>query len=245
MIAHRCGGVLAPENTLAGFDMCARYGYRMVEFDAKLSADDEIFLLHDDTLERTTNGHGAAALRSWRELSMLDAGAWYGAGFIGQRLPTLSDVAHRCIGDAIAANIEIKPCPGRDVRTGEHVAKAALTLWRSDLASASAMPPLLSSFSVEALAAARDVAPLLPRGILFDAVPDDWRPIARGLECISLHANHRHLSADRVARIRAEGLRVLAYTVNDPARARELLKWGVDMICTDRLDLIAANESGV
>ena len=60
-IAHRCGGALAPENTLAGFDACVQYGYRMVEFDAKLSADDCVFLLHDDMLERTTNGHGAAA----------------------------------------------------------------------------------------------------------------------------------------------------------------------------------------
>ena len=75
LVAHRCGGTLAPENTLAGFDACVRYGYRMVEFDAKLSADNELFLLHDDTLERTTNGYGAAADYTWAQLAMLDAGA--------------------------------------------------------------------------------------------------------------------------------------------------------------------------
>ena len=78
LVAHRCGGTLAPENTLAGFDACVRYGYRMVEFDAKLSADNELFLLHDDTLERTTNGHGAAAEHTWDQLAALDAGAWFG-----------------------------------------------------------------------------------------------------------------------------------------------------------------------
>jgi glycerophosphoryl diester phosphodiesterase len=210
LVAHRCGGTLAPENTLAGFDACKRYGYRMVEFDAKLSADDHLFLLHDDTLDRTTNGHGPAAEHTWQELAKLDAGSWRDA------------------------NIEIKPCPGRDVITGQLVAGAALALWQDQTP-----PPLLSSFSFEALAAAREAAPTLPRGMLFEAVPDDWLRIVRELECVSLHASHKHLTAERVAEIRAEGLRVLVYTVNDPDRAKLLAQWGVDMICTDRIDMLA------
>ncbi|SIT37054.1 glycerophosphodiester phosphodiesterase, cytosolic [Paraburkholderia ribeironis] len=230
LVAHRCGGTLAPENTLAGFDACVRYGYRMVEFDAKLSADNELFLLHDDTLDRTTNGHGAAAEHTWQQLAALDAGAWRGPQFAGTRLPTLADAAQRCALDGIAANIEIKPCPGRDALTGARVASAALTLWQGQT------PPLLSSFSFEALAAARDAAPSLQRGMLFEEVPADWLRIVRELDCVSLHASHRHLSEPLVAQIRAAGLRVLAYTVNDPARARRLAQWGVDMICTDRID---------
>jgi glycerophosphoryl diester phosphodiesterase len=233
-VAHRCGGKLAPENTLAGFDACLQYGYRMVEFDAKLSADNEVFLLHDDTLERTTNGHGAAAAHTWQQLRALDAGAWFDRRFAGERLPTLAEVAGRCERDSIAANIEIKPCPGRDALTGRLVATAALALWHLQT-------PLLSSFSYDALAAARDAAPALPRGMLFEALPDDWLRIVRELECVSLHADHQHLSAPLVAAIHAAGLRVLAYTVNRPARARELAQWGVDMICTDRLDLIGSD----
>jgi glycerophosphoryl diester phosphodiesterase len=233
LVAHRCGGTLAPENTLAGFDACKRYGYRMVEFDAKLSADDHLFLLHDDTLDRTTNGHGPAAEHTWEELAKLDAGSWRDAAFAGERLPTLADAAARCKRDGIAANIEIKPCPGRDAITGQLVARAALALWQGET------PPLLSSFSFEALAAAREAAPTLPRGMLFEAVPEDWLRIVRELDCVSLHASHKHLTAELVAEIRAEGLRVLVYTVNDPDRAKLLAQWGVDMICTDRIDMLA------
>ncbi|CAD6531541.1 Glycerophosphodiester phosphodiesterase, cytoplasmic [Paraburkholderia kirstenboschensis] len=230
LVAHRCGGTLAPENTLAGFDACVRHGYRMVEFDAKLSADNELFLLHDDTLERTTNGYGAAAVYTWAQLAMLDAGAWYGPQFAGTRLPTLADAAARCARDGIAANIEIKPCPGREEITGRLVADGALRLWQGQT------PPLLSSFSFDALAAARDAAPSLRRGMLFEEVPADWLRIVRELDCVSLHASHRYLTAPLVGEIRAAGLHVLAYTVNDPARAQLLAQWGVDMICTDRID---------
>jgi glycerophosphoryl diester phosphodiesterase len=231
LVAHRCGGKLAPENTLAGFDACVQHGYRMVEFDAKLSADSQPFLLHDDTLDRTTNGRGAAAQHTWAQLSALDAGSWFDRRFAGVRMPTLADAAARCERDSLAANIEIKPCRGRDALTGELVAMAALSLWRSQV-------PLLSSFSTDALAAARKAAPSLPRGMLFDAVPRDWRHIVHELQCVSLHAHHTYLTEPLVAEVRAAGLRVLAYTVNDPVRARELAQWGVDMICTDRLDLI-------
>jgi glycerophosphoryl diester phosphodiesterase len=204
----------------------------MVEFDAKLSADNQLFLLHDDTLERTTNGHGAAADHTWQQLAALDAGTWRGAQFAGVRLATLADAAQRCARDGIAANIEIKPCPGRDALTGTLVAGGASTLWQGQT------PPLLSSFSFDALAAARDAAPSLPRGMLFEQVPADWLRIVRELDCVSLHASHRYLSEPLVAQIRAAGLRMLAYTVNDPARAQLLAQWGVDMICTDRLDLL-------
>src|ERR1700760_2099465 len=112
LVAHRCGGKLAPENTLAGFDACVQHGYRMVEFDAKLSADNETFLLHDDTLDRTTSGRGAAAQQTWAQLSVLDAGSWFDRRFAGVRLPTLAQAAARCERDGLAANIEIKPCPG-------------------------------------------------------------------------------------------------------------------------------------
>jgi len=231
LVAHRCGGRLAPENTLAGFDACVRFGYRMVEFDAKLSSDNQIFLLHDDDLDRTTTGHGPAAQHTWQQLASLDAGAWFDARFKDERLPTLAQAAARCASDSIAANIEIKPCPGRDEITGRLVALAAKDLWRMQ-------KPLLSSFSFEALKAARDAAPSLPRGMLFEALPDDWLRIVRELACVSLHADHHHLNQRNVRAIREAGLRLLAYTVNDPVRARELAKWGVDMICTDRLDML-------
>ena len=95
-VAHRGAGKLAPENTLAAFEFGARHGYRMFECDVKLSADDVLFLLHDATLGRTTNGQGQARAQSWQELSQLDAGSWHSAGFAGQRLASFEAIARHC-----------------------------------------------------------------------------------------------------------------------------------------------------
>ncbi|MEK6348692.1 MAG: glycerophosphodiester phosphodiesterase [Burkholderia sp.] len=238
IVAHRGGGKLAPENTLAGFEEGARRGHRMVEFDAKLSADGISFLLHDDTVTRTSNGEGAAAGMRYAALAALDAGSWFDARFAGERMPTLEQAAARCLALGLAANVEIKPCLGREAETGERVALDTARYWRG-----AAVPPLLSSFSVEALAAAQRAAPELPRGLLLDTLPDDWQALTARLGCVALHANHRAFDAARVAAIRAAGLRTLAYTVNEPARARELIAWGVDLICTDRIDLIGPDFS--
>ncbi|MGV2292142.1 glycerophosphodiester phosphodiesterase [Trinickia sp. YCB016] len=236
VVAHRGGGTLAPENTLAAIETGARLGLKMIEFDAKLSADNIVFLLHDDTVNRTSNGRGAAAKLRYDEIVTLDAGSWRDARFAGERMPTLEQVAARCEALGLAANVEIKPCARRDVQTGRLVAEEAARRW-----SSSTVPPLLSSFSYDALAAARDAAPALPRGLLFDGVPADWRAQTEALECVSLHANHRELNERLVAQIKAAGLSILAYTVNDPERARLLGEWGVDSICTDRIDLIGAD----
>ncbi|MFA3780332.1 glycerophosphodiester phosphodiesterase [Yersinia sp. 1652 StPb PI] len=233
IVAHRGGGSLAPENTLAAIDVGARYGHKMIEFDVKLSHDGQIFLLHDDTLERTSNGWGVAGDLSWENLFQLDAGDWYSTAFRGERLPLLSEVAARCAQHDMAANIEIKPTTGTEIATGRAIALAARLLWQGQ-----AIPPLLSSFSFDALAAAQQAAPELPRGLLLDKWDDNWQAMTRQLDCVSLHINHKQLTAERVALLKAAGLRILVYTVNQPARAQELLKWGVDCICTDRIDLI-------
>ena len=236
IVAHRGGGSLAPENTLAAIDTGADRGLKMIEFDAKLSADDIVFLLHDDTVDRTSNGRGAAARKLYAELAVLDAGSWFDARFAGERMPTLAQVHERCTARDLAANIEIKPCPGREVITGARVAHEAALLWQG-----ADVPPLLSSFSFDALAAARNARPSLPRGLLFGAVPRDWHELTEALGCVSLHADHRRLDARLVNDIKEAGLFILAYTVNDPQRARTLGQWGVDTICTDRIDLIGAD----
>jgi glycerophosphoryl diester phosphodiesterase len=234
LVAHRCGGVLAPENTLAGLDQAARHGVGMVEFDAKLSADDVPFLLHDDDVNRTSDGHGPAASFSYARIAALDAGSWFGAAFSHERMPTLEAIARRCIELKLCANVEIKPCPGREVVTGKRVAQAVRALWKD-----APVPPLLSSFSEEALGAARDVAPELARGVLFGRPPEDWLARARRLACVSVHFDHTQIERGLLDAIRGAGYRTLAYTVNDVLRARTLRQWGVDAICTDRIDTVS------
>lgn len=232
IVAHRGGGKLAPENTLAAIDVGAQLGHRMIEFDAKLSQDGEIFLLHDDTLDRTSNGWGVAGQLPWNKLIQLDAGSWFGSAFSEERLPLLAEVAARCRQHRLMANIEIKPTSGLESETGRAVALAARVMWQGQVA------PLLSSFSFQALEAAREAAPELPRGLLLDQWEAQWHEMTTALDCTSIHLNHQLLNAERVSLLKGAGLRILVYTVNSPERARELLHWGVDAICTDRIDVI-------
>lgn len=232
LIAHRCGGALAPENTLAGLRKAFELGYRAVEFDVMLSGDGTPVLIHDETLERTTDGRGRVADTSDAELARLDAGSWHGAQFAGESLPSFGDAAELCIALGLWANVEIKPSAGHEAATGRKVALAARELW------AGQPPPLLSSFSAEALAAARAAAPELPRGLLFVAPPDDWPETFRRLACLSLHCSRRHYTPALLARARAADIPLLLYTVNDPDDAAQLLRQGVAALFTDRPDLL-------
>ena len=232
--AHRGAGKLAPENTLAAFRLGYAHGYRMFECDVKLSADGVAFLLHDATLERTTNGTGRADACNWRELSQLDAGGWHSPAYAGEPLPTLAALARFCLAHDVGVNLEIKPTPGRERETGAAVALDAAALWRD-----AATPPLLSSFSDRALEAARDAAPELPRAWLFDRADPENLVCADALGCVAIDAKHTLLAADFIGRARQSGLRVLAWTVNDASRARALRKLGVDTVITDAVDTIA------
>ena len=232
-VAHRGAGKLAPENTLAAMREGYTHGYRMVEFDVKLSADGVPFLLHDDTLDRTTDGTGPADALPWAELAKLDAGSWHSAAYAGEPLPTLAAIARWSLANGVACNIEIKPMPGSERETGAVVAHAAAALWR-----AARVPPLLSSFAEDARAAARAAVPGLPRALLVDEVPPDWQARLARLECAALNADWRGLDAERVAAGRRSGYRVLTYTANDPQRVAQLAAWGVDAIITDALDVV-------
>ncbi|CAG9181049.1 Glycerophosphodiester phosphodiesterase, cytoplasmic [Cupriavidus laharis] len=233
-IAHRGAGKLAPENTLAAFRLGASFGYRMFEFDVKLSADGKPVLMHDATLDRTTSGAGRVDALNLCELAQLDAGAWHSPGYAGEPVPTLAAIARYTQANGLYSNIEIKPVPGRETQTGAAVALDAQSLWRG-----AAVPPLLSSFSEEALAAARDAVPELPRALLVDVLPPDWLARAQALGCVALDANYRVLDAQVIAAAHAAGLKVLSYTVNEPERAAQLLGWGLDGLITDAVDAIA------
>ena len=234
LAAHRGAGKLAPENTLAAFRLGHAHGYRMAELDVKLSADGVAFLLHDDTLDRTTDARGRADALTWRELSQLDAGSWHSPGYAGEPLPTLAAVARWSLALDVAVNIEIKPTRGRERETGAAVTLDAATLWAGARVS-----PLVSSFSEAALEAARDAVPDLPRALLGDRLPDDWRERATRLACVAVDVKHALLTREKVDEIHAAGLRIATWTVNDPARAADLLAWGVDTVITDAVDVIA------
>jgi glycerophosphoryl diester phosphodiesterase len=237
-IAHRGAGKLAPENTLAAFRIGAAHGYRAFECDVKLSADGVPFLLHDASLQRTTSGTGAAGERSWSELSRLDAGGWHSRAFAGETLPGLEAIARYCIRNALALNIEIKPTPGVEAQTGRAVALEAARLWAGQ-----AVQPLLSSFQPEALQAARDAVPNLPRALLADTLYEGWFDQAQALGCVAVVTNHVLMDATLIDRVHGAGLRAMVYTVNDPAEAQRLLALGIDGMITDAVDQFAPREA--
>ena len=230
-IAHRGAGKLAPENTLAAFRLGARHGYRMFECDVKLSADGVPFLLHDATLERTTNGHGPAGAQAWAVLSELDAGSWHSLRYAGERPPSLQAIARYCLDNAYFLNIEIKPSPGVEALTGSVVADAAAQWW-----SGAAVPPLLTSFQPAALQAAQAAQPQLPRGLLLDSLWTGWLEAALQLQCRAVVCKQTLWDASTVRQAQDAGLKTLSYTVNEAAAVAQLMALGVDGLITDRVD---------
>jgi len=187
--------------------------------------------MHDATLERTTNGQGTGGEQSWQALSQLDAGRWHSRRYAGEPLPTLEALAGFCLAHGYYLNIEIKPTPGTEAATGEAVARLTARLWQG-----ANVLPLLTSFSPEALAAARQTATQLPRGLLVDTLWRGWLEKALELECCTVVANFALWNTATVAQVHDAGLRCLSYTVNDPDAAEHLLTLGTDGIITDRVD---------
>lgn len=239
-IAHRGAGKLAPENTLAAFRLGASHGYRMFECDVKLSSDGVPFLLHDDTLTRTTNAADKLGIDSsatggdhpWGTLAQLDAGSWHSRSFAGEPLPTFEAIARYCLRNAYFLNIEIKPTPGLERHTGDVVARHAARLWQN-----ASVPPLLTSFQVPALEAAMAAQPDLPRGLLLDALWPGWLETAQRLGCVAIICDHVLWDSVSLTQAKNSGFKTLSYTVNDEATARRLLGLGLDGIITDRVDL--------
>lgn len=231
VLAHRGGGALAPENTLAALRLAAALGFRGVEFDVMLAGDGTPVLMHDETLERTTGAKGAVARTPYAELAKLDAGD-------GERIPRFAEAAALCRSLGLWANVEIKPARGFERATGETVAELAAFLWRG-----SAHAPVLSSFSREALEAAHAAAPGLPRGLVAEALPQDWKAALSALRCTSLHCSHEHIHPAQVPEVRAAGYALLCWTVNAPQVARRLFGWGVNCVVTDALQDIGPDFS--
>jgi glycerophosphoryl diester phosphodiesterase len=218
VVAHRGGGSLAPENTLAAIRVGQELGYRAHEFDVKLTRDGVAILMHDEKLERTTNGTGRPADVTYADLQVFDAGSWHSDAFRGEPIPTFEDAASLF-----------------DAKTGRAVAQLTRRLWQGAKVS-----PIFSSFSFEALMAAKEAAPEIPRGWLIAEFTDaDWDRLA-ALDATSLHTSFRTFPIAQVTPLHERGYRIMLYTVNDQATARTLLDAGVDGVFTDNLRAFAS-----
>ncbi len=227
VIAHRCGGTLAAENSLAGLAAAARLGCRGVEFDVMLSADGVPVLMHDDTVDRTTGGAGAVRRLTLAQLRALRVG--------DEPVPLLSEALRRCAELGLWANIELKTVTGGDdAELGVTVGRQLAREWNGR--------GVVSSFSLAALRAAQSQASRHACALLFETLPGDWREFVAATGAIGVHLEAARFNPDDGAALRAAGLAVACYTVNDRERALALRAAGVAAVFSDRPDLFAADE---
>lgn len=230
VVAHRGNSSVAPQNTLAAFEAAAAADADAIEIDVQLSADGAVVVIHDATVDATTDGSGAVDALSLAELRALDAGSWRSEAFAGQRIPTLDDVL-----DVLRRHprtdllIEFKgPWAADDVRA----ATGAVT------AAGLADRVVVQSFERSTVAALRDVAPDLPRALLIVVPDDDVVAVCADLGAVACNPPVAAVKADPglVGRLHDAGLRVIVWTANDPREWQTLTTNSVDAIITDRPD---------
>jgi glycerophosphoryl diester phosphodiesterase len=237
VIGHRGAAAIAPENTLAGFREAKRLACSWVEFDVRLTGDGVPIVCHDSRLRRTTDGHGLIARLPLAMVQAYDAGRHFDPRFADERVPTLDEVLTLAGELELGVNVEIKADRGLAAATAEAVADSLKRF-------AGQLPGILvSSFIVEALEAFRPLMPELATGLLLGRLSANWQALAERLGCTTINLAQHRLTALRVARLTAAGYPVLAYTVNDPARARILYEWGVTSVFSDKPDIILSSAA--
>ncbi len=226
VIAHRGASGTAPENTLAAIALAAKQGARCVELDASISKDGIAFVHHDDTLERCTDGAGYLCAHTAAELDKLKATAGL-AEFENEPLPRLDAAIALLDSLNMGLNLEIKPTPGLEEPTARAVCDVVREQWRAEL------PLVLSSFSKDALAVARDELPGAPRGFIVCAIPENWRHTVQLLQCQNLHCDGALLEKAQAQALLDYGLGVYCFTINTVADAQRLFDMHVHGVFTD------------
>ena len=229
IIAHRGASAYAPENTLAAFDKALDLGAADVEFDVHFSADGQVVVIHDDTVDRTTNGSGAVAALTLAQLKSLDAGSWFAAQFSEERIPTLVELLER-YKDRLHFHIEVK---GR----AEHLSEKTIDLVRDHgwLDSVT-----ITSFQKERLEEARAYAPEIPAGWLAREVDESMIEQARRLRLAMICPHAGILDGELVDRLHQKGFIVRVWGVGDEDVMRRVVEAGADGMTVDFPDKLAS-----
>ncbi len=236
IIGHRGACAYAPENTLESIQVAADMDTRWVHLDVKLTKDDIPIIFHDETLERLTNGSGPIAEKTLKEIKELDAGYHFGDSFFGVTIPTLEEAVDVLLEYKMGLNLEIKPCPTRERDTAEIALDLLSQIWDNH------DKLLISSFKASSLEVALEIAEDWARGLLFESeIDENWVEIAETLHVSTLNVNGNTITQEQVDHMLDLEKPLIAYTINDPLRAQQLQRWGVDTLITDTPDVIAEN----
>jgi glycerophosphoryl diester phosphodiesterase len=232
-IAHRGASYDAPENTLAAFDLALRLGADGIELDVRLSADGVPVVIHDATLDRTTDGRGPVSAWRWPELRSLDAGSWFDSQYARQRIPSLEDV-FAAFGERLLYVIELKTNSLRDHRLEQAV---IAIIQRHGLAD----QVILASLNPFALRRVRRLLPQIAVGLLISPHQPlylRWTRLGTVMRYASRLLHHTLIDANTVAWARRYGYRLHAWTVDEPDEMMRLAALGVDAILTNRPDVL-------
>jgi glycerophosphoryl diester phosphodiesterase len=227
IIGHRGASGYAPENTFSAFQLAQDLGGHGIEFDVQLTKDGIPLVIHDETLDRTTNLHGQVSTFTWEEIQKADAGSWMGEKWSGERVPRLADVLEAC--SHLFLNIELKnsivPYPGMEEIVIELLKRYC------DLSRV-----IVSSFNPQSVLRLKQLEPQLRTGLLYEEEPNDVLKYARHLGVMAVHPDCRLLTEEKVRLFQGEGLQVNTWTVNEPEEMKKMVRMGVDGIITNYPD---------
>ncbi len=231
IIAHRGASGYTPENTMAAFERAVQLGAGFIETDLHLTRDARFVAIHDDTLERTSNGRGPVRDQTLAELRALDVGLWYDRQFSGQRIPTLEDILAFARQHDVVFYLEIK----HGAAWGMHHALVGALQGAENAART-----VVISFDASALAPLPKLDPGIMMGLLVDHNKPDLVKAAIDLGARQLCPRADLVTPELVGRAHTADLQVVTWTVNDPKQMRSLIQTGVDGIMTDRPDRLRA-----
>jgi glycerophosphoryl diester phosphodiesterase len=231
LIAHRGASGHAPENTLASFKKAVALGTNFIETDLQLTRDARLVAIHDETVDRTTNGKGAVHEMTLAELRRLDAGSWFGSEFVGERIPTLDEITAFAKKHDVVFYLEMKPGGSWG---SEHALIGGLR------ESGEIARTVVISFNAEILATVRKIEPTLMTGLLYDGQID--KPFERALQvgARQLAVRGDLVTPQMLSEARKRDLQVVCWTVNHAAHMRVLMSVGVDGIMSDYPDVLVA-----
>lgn len=226
--AHRGASAIAPENTIAAFRAAAEAGAKWVELDVALSADGKLVVIHDDSVDRTSSGKGSLGALTQAQIGALDAGAWFGDGFAGERIPTLVETIAALGELGLSANVEIKQHAHH--KSLDQLVRAV----QADIAGrAAGTRIMISSFDAEALKAMHELEPELEMAMLWGMVPEDWEQRLAAIPATTIHMHYKALSIGLLERMRERGIKVRAWTCNDPVQLVSFWDAGLTGVITD------------
>lgn len=235
IIAHRGAPLLAPENTLPAMRAAVEKGAKWVEIDVKLTKDLRPVIMHDDKVDRTTNGTGFLAALNFEEVRRLDARAGFGEEFAGTNIPTFEELIETVLELDVGLQVELKPTPGDDVDTAEVALKVLKDMWPSNRERL-----FITSFSIQSIHAAARLMPDVPRAFAVIVPPRDPIALLKETKSQVLHLLQDVLTPESEKILADSGIEYAVAVVNDREKARQLLKNGAQTISTDIPDLLDA-----